>query len=62
LHPTEKYPTSRPIEEKYSEEPVVVQDMPQMAKFVYELYMQKLETVSKEEAEKVKVCVKASYK
>jgi len=49
------YPTQRNVSDKYTKDPVIITDMPQMAQFVYEIYMKKLETASKEEVEKVKV-------
>jgi len=46
IHPTENYHlTERLTDEKNSEEPVIIQDMPEMAKLVYEMYMKEMESV-----------------
>lgn len=43
LAPTESYPCSRKENSKPDCEPFIVYDMPQMAKFVYDFYQQKLD-------------------
>jgi hypothetical protein len=57
LHPKELKPSERKVDMKYPEEPLVIKDMPQMAKFVYEMFTVKLEVVKKEEAEKKEVSI-----
>lgn len=59
IHPTEKYPCTRLTNQKHSEEPIVIKDMPELAKLVYEMYMKELDIIRVEEAAKVKVsCLK----
>ena len=48
LLPDEKYPTTRPLDEPIKEEPLVIEDMPQMANFVYKLYVKKIEEMQAE--------------
>ncbi|XP_057315687.1 RNA helicase aquarius-like [Hydractinia symbiolongicarpus] len=52
LAPHEKYPSHRPIATPPDGKPYVVQDMPQLAQFVYNMYSEKLKTI--ELNEKVK--------
>ncbi|CAG7823151.1 unnamed protein product [Allacma fusca] len=42
LYPSEIYSTKRPVEEKVEADPLVINDMPHMANFVFEIYMQKI--------------------
>jgi len=53
LCPSETYPCERLATEEFKEEPTVMKDMPQMANFVYEMYMSKMRTMAKEEAANV---------
>lgn len=43
LLPTENYPTARKAGSEFVGDPFIIYDMPQMAKFVFDFYQQKLE-------------------
>ncbi len=55
LHPTERVPTHRKVDTNFSEDPIMIKDMPDMAQLVYDIYMDKMAIFKKEEDEKREV-------
>ncbi|XP_060606233.1 RNA helicase aquarius-like [Ruditapes philippinarum] len=45
IDPQENFPTSRKIDEKPGHNPMVINDMPHMAQFVFDLYNQKIDSL-----------------
>lgn len=41
----EIYPSTRPVDQSPAEPPLEVQDMPQMAQFVYDYYIQRVQAM-----------------
>ncbi|OXU23077.1 hypothetical protein TSAR_003253, partial [Trichomalopsis sarcophagae] len=60
LIPTETYPTSRLNDQEPSEPPLEIQDMPQMAKFVYDFYLNKVNIKETQQRDWYNADVKAS--
>ena len=61
LLPEELYPATRMLTDEIPDKKVVIDDMPQMVSFVYEMYMQKIKSFPQPVPEVIEVSFKCKY-